>query len=62
MGSVDAHGVAFAAIQGLNEKLQGSNKKLADEVKSLRARLATKDEEGLKLKARLAAIEKKLGL
>ena len=48
INSVNAQGVAFAAIQGLNLKL-------ADQVK-------TKDSEITKLKARLAAIEKKLGL
>ena len=48
INSINAQGVAFAAIQGLNLKL-------ADQVK-------TKDSEITKLKARLVAIEKKLGL
>ena len=52
---IDADGVALAAIQGLNQKL-------TDEVKTLRTRLSSKDEEAAKLKVRLAAIEKKLGL
>ena len=69
ISTTDASGVAIAAIQGLNQKLTG-------EVKTLRARLTSKDEEALRLKAnaaalaaqssalaaRLAAIEKKLGL
>ena len=62
ISTTDASGVAIAAIQGLNQKL-------TDEVKTLRARLTWKDEEALRLKAsaaalaaRLAAIEKKLGL
>ena len=69
ISTTDASGVAIAAIQGLNQKV-------SDEVKTLRARLTSKDEEAMKLKAsaaalaaqssalaaRLAAIEKKLGL
>jgi hypothetical protein len=55
INSIDVGGVAFAAIQGLNQKL-------THEVKSLQAKLASKDEEAAKLKARLAAIERKLGL
>ena len=55
INSIDSSGVAFAAIQGLNQKL-------TDEVRALRAKLATKDQEASQLKARLAAIEKKLGL
>ena len=69
INSIDASGVAFAAIQGLN-------KKLADEARSLRSRLAAKDEEAAQLKGRvlaadeaaakvklrLAAIERKLGM
>jgi hypothetical protein len=51
----DAQGVALAAIQGLNEKL-------SDEVKSLRSTLAQKSREAAQLKARLDAIEKKLGV
>ena len=55
INSVDFGGVAFAAIQGLNRKL-------TDEVKALHAKLSAKDHEAGQLKARLAAIEKKLGL
>ncbi len=55
INSIDAGGVAFAAIQGLNQKL-------THEVAALRARLSGKDEETRKLEARLAAIEKKLAL
>ena len=55
INSIDSSGVAFAAIQGLNQKL-------TDEVRALRAKLSTKDQEASQLKARLAAIEKKLGL
>ena len=55
INSIDVGGVAFAAIQGLNERLAG-------EVKSLRSRLAAKDADAVRLKVRLAAIEKKLGM
>ena len=55
ISTTDASGVAIAAIQGLNQKL-------TDEVKALRSKLSAKNEEATKLKARLAAIEKKLGL
>ena len=48
INSIDVGGVAFAAIQGLNQKL-------SDQVRA-------KDGEIAKLKARLAAIEKRLGL
>ena len=48
INSVDTAGVAFAAIQGLNEKLT--------------AQVRAKDSEIVKLKSRLALIEKKLGL
>lgn len=54
-GTIAGGGVAFAAIQGLNEKL-------TNELKRVRAELVAKRDETLKLKARLAAIEKKLGL
>jgi hypothetical protein len=55
INSIDSSGVAFAAIQGLNERLQHVNKTLGAQVRS-------KDVEIAKLKGRLAAIEKKLGL
>ena len=48
INSIDSSGVAFAAIQGLNERLV--------------ALVKVKDAENAKLKARLAAIEKKLGM
>ena len=48
INSIDVGGVAFAAIQGLNQKL-------SDQVRA-------KDGEIAKLRARLAAIEKRLGL
>ena len=48
INSIDASGVAFAAIQGLNARLT--------------AQMKLKDAENAKLKARLAAIEKKLGM
>jgi hypothetical protein len=55
IGVVDAQGVALAAIQGLNHKLQTEVGKLTREGK-------TKDSEITALKTRLQAIEKKLGL
>ena len=48
INSIDVGGVAFAAIQGLNETLV--------------AQVKNKDAEIAKLKARLVAIEKKLGM
>ena len=48
INSIDSSGVAFAAIQGLNARLV--------------AQMKSKDAENAKLKARLAAIEKKLGM
>ncbi len=55
INTIDVGGVAFAAIQGLNEKL-------TNELKRVRTELAAKRDETLKLRARLATIEKKLGL
>ena len=55
INSIDVGGVAFAAIQGLNETV---NDKLRSQQRAMRA----KDHEIATLKARLAAIEKRLGL
>ncbi len=55
INSIDASGVAFAAIQGLNETV---NQKLRSQQRLMRA----KDQEIATLKSRLAAIEKRLGL
>ena len=55
INSIDVGGVAFAAIQGLNEKL-------THELARVRTELAAKGEESAKLRALLVMIEKKLGL
>ena len=55
INSIDVGGVAFAAIQGLNETV---NSRLRSQDRLMRA----KDQEIATLKARLAAIEKRLGL
>jgi trimeric autotransporter adhesin len=55
ISTIDADGVALAAIQSLNQKLQMEVGKLTREGKS-------KDSEINALKVRLQAIEKKLGL
>ncbi len=58
IGVVDADGVALAAIQGLNQKLDAESVK--SKVKD--AKLSAQRSEISALKARLKAIEKKLGL
>ena len=51
--SVDPDGVALAAIQGLNEKLEGNSQKAEDSLQTLRA-------ENAELKARLERLERLL--
>ena len=58
INSIDVGGVAFAAIQGLNQKL-------TDEVKALRAELAASKREAkalASLKSELAMVKRKLGM
>ncbi len=40
IGTVDADGIAFAAIQGLNEKLEQQNQQLREDAETLRKRIA----------------------
>src|SRR5208337_5658811 len=49
--TVDEEGVALAAIQGLNEKVEGRSQKAEDRIRKLEA-------ENSELKQRLAALEK----
>jgi hypothetical protein len=53
IATVDADGVALAAIQGLNQKVEAENKKL-------RAALCSRDEEMVGLKNRMALLESAL--
>ncbi len=62
INSVDAQGVAFAAIQGLNQKLRSEVTKLAGEGKAKDAILSAQGEKISTLERDLAAIKKKLGL
>ncbi len=59
INSIDVGGVAFAAIQGLNEKLSAQLRTKDSEIAKLKAALA---ERSARHDARLAAIEKRLGL
>ena len=54
INTVDADGVALAAIQGLNAKLEAERETLANRVEAL-------DRENAELRARLDAIEARLG-
>lgn len=62
ISTVDASGVALAAIQGLNEKLEVERDALAARVEALDAENAALRDESAELRARLAAIEARLGL
>jgi hypothetical protein len=62
ISTVDASGVALAAIQGLNEKLEAERDALAVRVEAVDAENAALRAESTELRARLAAIEARLGL
>jgi hypothetical protein len=69
INSVDAQGVAFAAIQGLNQKLVAESAALKAEGKAKDAKMAAQGREIVTLQKtndailrELAAIKKKLGL
>jgi hypothetical protein len=69
ISTVDASGVALAAIQGLNEKLEAERDALAARVEAvdaenaaLRARHEQLASDNAALQSRLAAIESRLGL
>jgi predicted nuclease with TOPRIM domain len=51
LNDADLHGVALAAIQGLNEKVESENASLRDE-------LSRRDAENAELKQRLERLEK----
>ena len=56
--TVDADGVALAAIQGLNEKVEVGNQKSKNRTQMLEAKLQQKEKEITELKQRLDALEK----
>jgi len=57
IATVDADGVALAAIQGLNEKVEGRMKNEESLRRELEARLARKEAEMVELKQRLERLE-----
>jgi hypothetical protein len=58
--SVDPDGVALAAIQGLNEKVEAGSRKSEDRIQKLEGQLRSRDAENAELKARLEKLEKLL--
>jgi uncharacterized protein YceH (UPF0502 family) len=56
--TVDADGVALAAIQGLNEKLEGRSERAEVRTRELEHRLEQKETEIAELKQRLDALER----
>jgi hypothetical protein len=62
IGSVDAQGVAFAAIQGLNQKLLAETATLKSEGKAKDAKISALEKANEGMLRELAAIKKKLGL
>ena len=58
IATVDADGVALAAIQGLNEKVEVRSDKAEVRIREFEQRLEQKETEITELKARLAALEK----
>ena len=58
VATIDADGVALAAIQGLNEKVESSNRKAEEREASLRSELKRRDVENAELKARLEKLER----
>jgi hypothetical protein len=61
ISTIDADGVALAAIQGLNAKLEAERKALANRVEMLGRENAALRAESSELRARLDAIEARLG-
>ena len=60
IATVDESGVALAAIQGLNEKVESGKQKAESQVQQLEQRLAEKETEITELKARLDRLEQLL--
>jgi hypothetical protein len=59
--SVDADGVALAAIQGLNQKVEAGSERAEVRTRELEQRLEQKETEITELKERLEALEKIIG-
>jgi uncharacterized protein YceH (UPF0502 family) len=57
ISTVDADGVALAAIQGLNRKVEDRNQRSEVRCQELAAQNAALEEEVAELKRRLAALE-----
>jgi hypothetical protein len=62
INSIDAQGVAFAAIQGLNQKFDSEKVKLVAESKAKDAKISAQAQKLSALARELAVIKKKLGL
>ena len=60
IGTLDEAGVALAAIQGLNHKLEQENAKLKAKSTKLEAKSTKLEAENTTIKARLAALEKQM--
>jgi hypothetical protein len=57
LNEADLHGVALAAIQGLNQKVEERSREQGDRSKELEARSRKLEAENAALKARLARLE-----
>jgi len=60
LNDADLHGVALAAIQGLNEKVESGKEKTERHVQQLEQQLEQKETEITELKNRLEKIERLL--
>ena len=58
IATVDADGVALAAIQGLDQEVESGKQKAEIRIEGLEQRLEQKETEITELKARLADLEK----
>jgi hypothetical protein len=58
IATVDADGVALAAIQGLNQKVEVGSQRAEDRIRKVEADLKRRDAEITKLQQRLAALER----
>jgi trimeric autotransporter adhesin len=62
IGTVDAHGVAFAAIQGLNQKLVAESRAKDTKISAQEGKINSLEKSNEAMQRELAAIKKKLGL
>lgn len=62
INSLDEEGVALAAIQGLNEKVESANRKAETRVQELEQKLKQKETQITELKARLQKLEELMNL